>query len=125
VKLLICPECNDVRKLGYEKTVCECGKSYGYYQKDGWNAVIGGLGLAIGLDNNYVLIALYRRILRGDDSSIDLSAWLMAKDHPTIKYKPCNHSNHVEITAHDGSAAKRFLCADCGCTWEEQDEKET
>lgn len=51
MKLLLCPNCMDVRKLGYEVVTCECGKSSGYYEKDGLNAVYAGESIPLGFDN--------------------------------------------------------------------------
>jgi len=68
-----------------EMTTCECGLSWGFYKCDGWNAVILGKGLAIGLDNNAVAFAKKERA-GGSPKSVWLSAWLMAADHDTIEY---------------------------------------
>ncbi len=88
MKLLFCPDCQDVRKLAKEPeiTTCDCGSSWGFYKDDGHNAVIGA-GLAIGLDNNSVAFAIKER-LNGNGKSVYLSAWLMATDHKTIEYGP-------------------------------------
>lgn len=87
MKLLFCPECNDVQKLLQEPeiTTCNCGDSWGFYKPDGWNAVIAGKGLAIGLDNNSLAYAIKERV-KGTNGGIYLSAWLMATDHKTIEY---------------------------------------
>jgi len=86
MKLLFCPECTDVRKLEQEPeiTECKCGKSWGFYKSDGWNAVIAGKGLAIGIDNNSLAYAKKQRLTEGSPKSVWLSAWLMAEDHDTI-----------------------------------------
>ncbi len=89
MKLLFCPICSDVRKLVKlpDATNCKCGKSFGWYLEDGWNAVISGAGMAIGLDNNSVKYALQER-QKGYGKSVYLNAWLMATDHKTIEYGP-------------------------------------
>jgi len=91
MKLLLCPICSDVRKLDYgdedSKTICKCGKSYGYYHADGWNATIGGQGQAIGLSNPEVREAIYVRFNLGNKEDIDLKAWLMKPSHPRIKWE--------------------------------------
>jgi hypothetical protein len=61
MKMLLCPECGDVRKLGSSETRCECGKSWGKYLEDGLRAVYGGESIIIGLDNNDV-----RELVRRD-----------------------------------------------------------
>jgi hypothetical protein len=88
IKLLHCPDCQDVRKLAEEPeiTTCDCGRSWGFYKAGGHYAVIGA-GLAIGLDNNSMEYAVRER-LNGNGKSIYLNAWLMATDHKTIEYGP-------------------------------------
>lgn len=51
MKLLFCTECHDVMKLRHESISCECGRSFGWYLKDGLNARYGGKGILLGLDN--------------------------------------------------------------------------
>lgn len=89
MKLLFCPICSDVRKLVKlpDATHCRCGKSWGWYKEDGWYAAIGGVGMAIGLDNNSVVYAVRER-LNGNGHTIYLNAWLMATDHKRIEYGP-------------------------------------
>ncbi len=89
IKLLFCPKCSDVRKLVQlpDATHCNCGNSWGWYEADGWNAFIGGVGMAIGLDNNSLEFAVRER-LNGNGRSAYLSAWLMATDHKTVEYGP-------------------------------------
>jgi hypothetical protein len=52
MKLLLCPRCQDVKKLQVSKkmTYCKCRKSYGRYI-DELYAEIGGLTIPIGFDN--------------------------------------------------------------------------
>jgi hypothetical protein len=42
MKLILCVECEDVFKLGKRKKRCKCRKSWGKYDKDGYNATYGG-----------------------------------------------------------------------------------
>jgi hypothetical protein len=58
MKLIFCPKCQDVRKLGYNMVTCTCGESWGKYYEDGLNAVIGGEAVAIGFSNIDFLHAL-------------------------------------------------------------------
>ena len=51
MKLVLCFECHDVFKLGYDITTCKCGKCRGKYNKDGLTAVTNGEGLSIGMNN--------------------------------------------------------------------------
>ena len=50
MKLLLCPRCTDVRKLGRERTACSCGRSWGRYL-DNDMAIVGGAAKIIWLAN--------------------------------------------------------------------------
>ena len=50
MKLIYCPHCGDVVRLFYEKRVCKCGKSGGFYT-DRLNALISGDAIPLGFDN--------------------------------------------------------------------------
>lgn len=59
MKLLFCPTCHDVRKLQVEVAVeCQCGKSWGYYEANRHDAVIGGKATCIGFVNSSFARAL-------------------------------------------------------------------
>ncbi len=76
MKLLYCQVCDDIIKLRYEDTFCECGKSWGRYQSDGLYAVIGGKALVIGIGNQ--ALAQARRMHEAEpDEQFTLTAWLM------------------------------------------------
>lgn len=51
MKLLYCEECHDLFALNFKRRFCQCRKSWGYYKKDGLNAVIKG-GTPIGIAND-------------------------------------------------------------------------
>lgn len=62
MKLIICSNCSDVRSLRVSsKTTCECGESYGQYEKDGVNAFIGGKAIPIGFANGKLIDAIRNR----------------------------------------------------------------
>lgn len=119
IKLLLCPACHDVRKLQMEPdiTTCDCGKSWGFYKHDGWNAVIGA-GLAIGVDNNSVAYALRER-LNGNGKSVYLSAWLMATDHKTIEYGQPKKPEHVCGKQGFGIGVDGWYDVCAACEWEQ------
>ena len=50
MKLLFCPECDDVFKLDYNLRTCECGKTKGKYNDDA-NAVTNGKGVCMAIGN--------------------------------------------------------------------------
>jgi len=66
MKLIYCPVCNDVRKINPRKVVdCECGKSWGVYEKDGLNATYGGKAIPLGFNNSSFLSAIDSQPLCG------------------------------------------------------------
>jgi len=103
MKLLFCPECEDVRKLGYSRTTFDCGASYGWYEKDGHCASIGGEALVIGLDNNVLVQGLeeleeqahLRPVIDSYSINPQLTAWLFAEGYKRIKRVP-SHLTKVE-----------------------------
>jgi hypothetical protein len=94
MKLLYCPECTDVRKLGYGRTTCDCGASFGWYEKDGRCASIGGEALIIGLDNEVLVEGLEQLEKQEPLGTImgyynpQLVAWLFAEGYHRIKRVP-------------------------------------
>ena len=51
MKLIYCKKCGSVLSLDYKKKNCDCGNSWGRYEKDGINAEYGGDALPIGFTN--------------------------------------------------------------------------
>ena len=58
MKLILCLECQDVRKLLRDTTYCSCGKSHGRYLDDGLHAEIAGPCVPLGLGNSSLAEAL-------------------------------------------------------------------
>jgi len=85
MKLVFCPKCYDVVKMRYTKTKCECGKSWGKYEKDGLMSQIGGLGIPLGFDNNSLGDALHRRPESGLGSQF--TAFVIPKKCDHVKEK--------------------------------------
>lgn len=59
MKLIYCPECQDLFGLRYELRECSCKKSAGQYSGDGLHAIISGPAIPLGIDN-----ASFRQALR-------------------------------------------------------------
>ena len=56
MKLLLCPECYDIRRMRKEeKVVCECGRSSAVYREDCLHADAYGSALVIGISNRSFL----------------------------------------------------------------------
>lgn len=82
MKLIFCPKCQDVRKLHNNsrrsRTSCRCDQSYGWYEKDGLNAVIGGDAIPIGFDNPGFAVAIKAQ-------AGSFPAFVIPEPCPTIK----------------------------------------
>lgn len=101
MKLLFCPHCQDVRKLGVVKrdhdnpnllvthtmTHCTCGKSWGYYT-DSINAVYGGDAVMLGISNTRLAHAIEMQKTRGDrDDGLGwtLAAFIIPESAPSVQ----------------------------------------
>jgi len=81
MKLLYCQKCQDVRKLGNEKTFCKCGDVWGQYT-DNINAIVSENCLVIGIGNASFQES-YKS--RDDISKINMKAWIMPTYVSSIK----------------------------------------
>lgn len=80
MKLLFCPVCADVTKLQLERRTCRCGQSWGWYEKDGRHATVGGRAEVIGIDNNSIVRAVQLRTPTGNH----LHAWLFGAESERV-----------------------------------------
>ena len=104
MKLLLCVHCSDVVSLRADTiSHCFCGKSSGYYQPDGLNAVIKGTAkdkvFCLGFANSSLVEALRTQIAAGDKTNHiwyggkmtvpgrDFSAFIIPYCAPTVKYE--------------------------------------
>lgn len=59
MKLIFCPECQDIQRLIPTTTrYCDCGRTWGKYNDDGMGATVGGMAIPLGIDNSSFLCAL-------------------------------------------------------------------
>ena len=65
MKLIFCPECQDVVKLQRVYRTCSCGSSGGMYRSDGLNAIISGKTIPIGIANKSLAEAIKHRPAHG------------------------------------------------------------
>lgn len=95
MKLLLCPRCSDVRKLGYEVTTCECGYVRARYESDGWHATHNGNGYLLGMNNHSLGRALGdyahaasidRSLVNQEPSPFVFDAWVMT-GNPRVSIK--------------------------------------
>lgn len=82
MKLVFCPDCEDIFKLSGEIKHCSCGKCYGWYE-DRLNAVINECSIPIGIDNYSFLNALRGRPPSGDGAVF--KAFVIPHKCPTIR----------------------------------------
>jgi len=86
MKLLLCPHCEDVVKLGKKRMrKCRCGKCAGKYI-DKINAIIYGPAIPIGFDNLSLMEAINNRPEDGLGSRF--TAFVIPKKCDTIVMKP-------------------------------------
>ncbi len=82
MKLIYCPKCQDVRKLDFAVTVCNCGASKGWYANDALNAIIQGEAVLLGFDNPSLMAALHNQ--PEDGTGEVFTAFVIPKDCPTV-----------------------------------------
>ncbi|MEE9597944.1 MAG: hypothetical protein V3V96_14320 [Acidiferrobacterales bacterium] len=100
MKLLYCPDCDDIRKLQaicryrtYPRedprglSFCACGKSWGFYKSDMLNAVYGGRALPLGIDNHTLAHALSLQSTRAKEHPIAFGAFIIEDPCPTVTYE--------------------------------------
>jgi hypothetical protein len=87
MKLIYCPECQDIVRLFFEDRSCRCGKSHGMYRKDGLNAIIGGYAIPIGIDNHSWCKALETNRLwyNSGDRGVTFEAFIIPKKCKTVE----------------------------------------
>lgn len=83
MKLIFCPNCQDVLKFDYKSRQCKCGRSGGKYLEDGLHAEIYGLTIPLGLANSTLVKALDNR--PEDGMGKKFTAFVIPKECPTIK----------------------------------------
>ena len=81
MKLIFCPDCQDIVKLKREKTFCACGKCWGYYKEDGLHAIINKEAIPLGFNNFH--LALRNRPEEG--LGYVFGAFVIPKKCPTIR----------------------------------------
>jgi len=60
MKLILCPDCNDVVRLIDINRTCRCGNSWGWYEQDGKNGHYRGSAIPLGFANPDILDAIRR-----------------------------------------------------------------
>ena len=84
MKLIYCSRCNDIVKLRHDKVrVCFCGRSGGWYHKDGLTATITGDAIPLGFNNSAFVKALANRPEEGMGE--EFTAFVIQKKCPTIE----------------------------------------
>lgn len=88
MKLIFCPDCQDVIKLIQTHRTCSCGASGGHYENDGLKAVTTGKAISLGFDNRSLSVALKSRTKRG--MGMEFKAFVIPEQCFTITHKPTN-----------------------------------
>ena len=88
MKLIFCPNCEDVRKITTEyATFCTCGRSWGQYNEDGITAIYSGEAIPLFIENSCFADKL--RLWRASDArqrGIRFTAGLVGKASPAFKH---------------------------------------
>ena len=91
MKLIYCPECDDVITIAHEKTLCGCGASWGWFTGaflNGSQAEFGGEAIPLGFDNVGFERALMRSRKTKGKQSEPFIAFVIEADCPTFKKAP-------------------------------------
>jgi hypothetical protein len=94
VKLNYCSECQDVYNLTFEKRTCSCGASFGYYKRDGLNAIIGGTAIPLGFTNGSFGSARASRPKSG--LGMQFTAFVIPEECDHISVEPMAKTVYVE-----------------------------
>lgn len=84
MKLILCPHCQDIRKLLRAPTHCQCGKSGGRYEEDRVHATIWGAAVPLGFANDPLADAV-RKWLGAGCGNYPLVAFTIPIPCPTVK----------------------------------------
>lgn len=87
MKLMLCPECYDIRKMKVGKrVVCSCGRSSAAYRKDGLHADAYGAAMVIGISNRSLYDAVDLHLDKYPEDNLTIEAWIQAEPHRHIDY---------------------------------------
>lgn len=91
MKLIYCPTCNDVKRLKFGKTLCDCGASWGWCRGPLLTAPpveFGGDAIPLGIDG----VGFERALMRSQETkgkqSEPFIAFVIEADCPTFKKAP-------------------------------------
>lgn len=104
MKLLYCPECEDVISLRAEIKTCHCGKCRGAYLSDGLRAWIQGPCLPLGFDNDSFDRALASRPPR--PPGVGFRAFVIERDCASVLELP---GTSLPVKAEEDSIDSRSL----------------
>lgn len=83
MKLIFCPECQDVLKLDFGEVWCSCEASSGWYENDGLNAVYCGSAIPLGFANGSLVKAIENQPDEGMGKCF--VAFVIPKSCPTFR----------------------------------------
>ena len=85
MKLLFCPECQDVIALTPVERTCKCGSSYGSYRQDKRVVDVYGEALVIVIDSLQLERTLKEQ-LKMSNQNLTLAAWIMSEPAENVVY---------------------------------------
>lgn len=86
MKLIFCPECQDVVKLDFGEVYCKCEASWGWYESDGVNAVYCGSAVPLGFANSTLVEAIENQPEEGKGKCF--VAFVIPKSYDTFRKMP-------------------------------------
>lgn len=82
MKLLYCPNCQDIFNLAVHNKECSCGATKGHYCEDGFHAIYTSPGVPLGLLNSEFVRALKEQPAIG--LGVTFTAFVIPKKCPTF-----------------------------------------
>jgi hypothetical protein len=88
MKLLLCPHCNDIKKLNLERRTCRCGQSWAKYENKSLTAthtvVANESAIILGIDSKVLETAVKRRLSEPDGPQQQVVAFLVKEPCSTV-----------------------------------------
>ena len=88
MKFIYCRTCHDVFKLALKERRCECGRTSGWYLKDGHSAEVHGKEAeVIGIDDKTLVMALKSAEIEHPTHGLgpDVRAWVFPRNYYRIR----------------------------------------
>jgi len=89
MKLLLCPQCNDIKKLNLERRTCRCGQSWAKYENKSLTSthmvVANESAIILGIDSSVLEKAVQRRLSNPKGPQQQVVTFLVKEPCSTVK----------------------------------------